>query len=72
MVVPSNMFAEVASCIGQEPEVYRFGENIIDKRQVFFSTDMSFALVNIRPVVPGEFHSSNLIDIFPAFFSASD
>ncbi|CAN6463755.1 unnamed protein product [Victoria cruziana] len=37
----------------QEPEVYRFGENIIDKRQVFFSTDLSFALVNIRPVVPG-------------------
>ncbi|KAF3784806.1 Bis(5'-adenosyl)-triphosphatase [Nymphaea thermarum] len=33
----------------KEPEVYRFGQIIIDKRQVFFSTNLSFALVNIRP-----------------------
>lgn len=34
-------------------EVYYFGPYKIDQNEVFFTTELSFALVNLRPVVPG-------------------
>jgi bis(5'-adenosyl)-triphosphatase len=34
-------------------EVYYFGPYKIEKNEVFFTTELSFALVNLRPVVPG-------------------
>ncbi|ERN10841.1 hypothetical protein AMTR_s00027p00243450 [Amborella trichopoda] len=36
-----------------DQETFIFGDYNIDKRQVFLTTKLSFALVNIRPVVPG-------------------
>ncbi|KAH9308928.1 hypothetical protein KI387_036839, partial [Taxus chinensis] len=34
-------------------EVYCFGAYKIDKNEVFYATELSYALVNLRPVVPG-------------------
>ncbi|XP_065848150.1 bifunctional bis(5'-adenosyl)-triphosphatase/adenylylsulfatase FHIT-like [Euphorbia lathyris] len=34
-------------------ESYKFGPYGIDAKEVFYSTQLSFALVNLRPVVPG-------------------
>ncbi|XP_011625184.1 bifunctional bis(5'-adenosyl)-triphosphatase/adenylylsulfatase FHIT isoform X6 [Amborella trichopoda] len=41
------------SAKSQDQETFIFGDYNIDKRQVFLTTKLSFALVNIRPVVPG-------------------
>ncbi|KAM0941124.1 putative histidine triad (HIT) protein [Dioscorea sansibarensis] len=35
-----------------EPEAYRFGPYKINCSEVFFRTELSFAFVNLRPVVP--------------------
>nr|XP_011461528.1 PREDICTED: bis(5'-adenosyl)-triphosphatase [Fragaria vesca subsp. vesca] len=34
-------------------ESYNFGPYKIDSREVFYNTNLSYALVNLRPVVPG-------------------
>ncbi|OMO80861.1 Histidine triad (HIT) protein [Corchorus capsularis] len=34
-------------------ESYKFGPYPIDPKEVFYSTPLSYALVNLRPVVPG-------------------
>ncbi|KAM5582900.1 hypothetical protein ABKV19_003018 [Rosa sericea] len=34
-------------------ESYTFGSYKIDSREVFYNTNLSYALVNLRPVVPG-------------------
>ncbi|PRQ34886.1 putative adenylylsulfatase [Rosa chinensis] len=34
-------------------ESYTFGPYKIDSREVFYNTNLSYALVNMRPVVPG-------------------
>ncbi|XP_039132664.1 bifunctional bis(5'-adenosyl)-triphosphatase/adenylylsulfatase FHIT [Dioscorea cayenensis subsp. rotundata] len=36
-----------------EPETYKFGPYKISGSEVFFRTELSFAFVNLRPVVPG-------------------
>lgn len=36
-----------------EAEHYKFGPYKIDSSEVFFSTKFSYALVNLRPLVPG-------------------
>ncbi|XP_073023093.1 bifunctional bis(5'-adenosyl)-triphosphatase/adenylylsulfatase FHIT-like isoform X1 [Primulina eburnea] len=57
--VPSN-FARASSSFEQPPteanmdsESYMFGTYKIDPREVFYSTQLSYALVNLRPLVPG-------------------
>ncbi|XP_078168646.1 bifunctional bis(5'-adenosyl)-triphosphatase/adenylylsulfatase FHIT-like [Carex rostrata] len=37
----------------EEREVFTFGPYKKDRREVFYSTPLSYALVNIRPVLPG-------------------
>lgn len=36
-----------------EPTTYTFGPHKIDRSGVFYSTPLSYAMVNLRPVVPG-------------------
>ncbi|CAI9776546.1 unnamed protein product [Fraxinus pennsylvanica] len=36
-----------------DSESYMFGPHRIDLKQVFYSTQLSYALVNLKPVVPG-------------------
>ncbi|XP_076917552.1 bifunctional bis(5'-adenosyl)-triphosphatase/adenylylsulfatase FHIT-like isoform X1 [Bidens hawaiensis] len=36
-----------------EVQQYKFGPYKIDQKEVFYSTDLSYALVNLRPVLPG-------------------
>ncbi|KAI7732824.1 hypothetical protein M8C21_020224 [Ambrosia artemisiifolia] len=36
-----------------EAEHYKFGPYKIDEREVFYSTHLSYALVNLRPLLPG-------------------
>ncbi|XP_006355760.1 bis(5'-adenosyl)-triphosphatase [Solanum tuberosum] len=36
-----------------EATSYMFGPYKIDKKEVFYSTDFSYALVNLRPLLPG-------------------
>ncbi|CAN6559176.1 unnamed protein product [Malus baccata var. baccata] len=36
-------------------ESFKFGPYNIDSREVFYSTKLSYALVNLRPLVPGTF-----------------
>lgn len=38
---------------GGEGEQYRFGPYKIDPREVFYSTSLSYAMVNLRPLLPG-------------------
>ncbi|KAG9443385.1 hypothetical protein H6P81_014725 [Aristolochia fimbriata] len=37
-----------------EPEYYTFGLHKIHRKLVFYSTQLSFAMVNLRPALPGE------------------
>ncbi|XP_031266560.1 bifunctional bis(5'-adenosyl)-triphosphatase/adenylylsulfatase FHIT-like [Pistacia vera] len=41
------------STIKMSTEAYKFGPYKIDAKEVFYSTNLSFAMVNLRPVVPG-------------------
>ncbi|KAK9178214.1 hypothetical protein WN944_024383 [Citrus x changshan-huyou] len=41
-------------------EQYAFGPFKIDPRQVFYSTPLSYALVNLRPLLPGEARPCNI------------
>ncbi|XP_073140671.1 bifunctional bis(5'-adenosyl)-triphosphatase/adenylylsulfatase FHIT [Henckelia pumila] len=55
--VPSNL-TRASSSFLQPPtemgsESYMFGPYKIDAREVFYSTQLSYALVNLRPLVPG-------------------
>lgn len=43
----------MASHCAAAEEGYYFGPYKIEKSEVFFTTELSFALVNLRPVVPG-------------------
>ncbi|KAI5679836.1 hypothetical protein M9H77_01063 [Catharanthus roseus] len=43
-----------------ETEYYKFGPYKIDPKEVFYSTDLSYAMVNLRPVVPGNCSLLNL------------
>ncbi|XP_074307721.1 bifunctional bis(5'-adenosyl)-triphosphatase/adenylylsulfatase FHIT [Silene latifolia] len=36
-----------------ESEVYTFGPYKIDMKEVFYSTNLSYAMVNLRPLLPG-------------------
>ncbi|KAJ4771985.1 Bis(5'-adenosyl)-triphosphatase [Rhynchospora pubera] len=38
---------------GGEGERYQFGPYKIDPREVFYSTSLSYAMVNLRPLLPG-------------------
>ncbi|XP_020525914.1 bifunctional bis(5'-adenosyl)-triphosphatase/adenylylsulfatase FHIT isoform X2 [Amborella trichopoda] len=49
-LVSGSALGPYLSC---DQETFIFGDYNIDKRQVFLTTKLSFALVNIRPVVPG-------------------
>ncbi|KAJ0099243.1 hypothetical protein Patl1_20500 [Pistacia atlantica] len=40
------------STIKMSTEAYKFGPYKIDAKEVFYSTNLSFAMVNLRPVVP--------------------
>ncbi|KAK4440920.1 Bifunctional bis(5'-adenosyl)-triphosphatase/adenylylsulfatase FHIT [Sesamum alatum] len=44
-----------------ESESYAFGPYKIGAKEVFYSTQLSYALVNLRPVVPGHILYSVLI-----------
>ncbi|KAM3325860.1 bifunctional bis(5'-adenosyl)-triphosphatase/adenylylsulfatase FHIT [Capsicum chacoense] len=43
-----------------EASSYMFGPYKIDKKEVFYSTDLSYALVNLRPLLPGVKYSGLL------------
>lgn len=49
-------------------EAYQFGPYTIDAKEVFCSTNLSFAMVNLRPVVPGTFFYLFLSLIAPGCF----
>ncbi|KAJ0770480.1 putative histidine triad (HIT) protein [Helianthus annuus] len=42
-----------SSSTEMETEHYKFGAYKIDQREVFYSTHLSYALVNLRPLLPG-------------------
>ncbi|KAL7582270.1 hypothetical protein Lser_V15G42070 [Lactuca serriola] len=44
--------ASFASSTQMEAEHYKFGPYKIDQKEVFYSTDLSYALVNLRPLLP--------------------
>lgn len=37
-----------------EAKQYKFGPHMIDQQDVFYTTDLSYAFVNLRPVLPGK------------------
>ncbi|VAI03842.1 unnamed protein product [Triticum turgidum subsp. durum] len=37
----------------EEPPLYKFGPYKIDAREVFHATPLSYAMVNLRPLLPG-------------------
>jgi hypothetical protein len=39
--------------MGEQPAQYKFGPYKIDAREVFHSTPLSYAMVNLRPLLPG-------------------
>jgi hypothetical protein len=41
---------------GMEPS-YKFGPYKIDAREVFHATPLSYAMVNLRPLLPGKFRA---------------
>ncbi|CAM8984496.1 unnamed protein product [Rhodiola kirilowii] len=45
-------------------ESYAFGPYKIDPTEVFYSTQLSYAMVNLRPVVPGHILLIKLQDCF--------
>ncbi|WMV46560.1 hypothetical protein MTR67_039945 [Solanum verrucosum] len=47
-----------------EATSYMFGPYKIDKKEVFYSTDFSYALVNLRPLLPGISHLNWISCIF--------
>jgi hypothetical protein len=53
----------------EEGEVFTFGPYKKDRREVFYSTPLSYALVNLRPVLPGTSFSyldfASLISLHP-------
>ncbi|MFS7954638.1 putative HIT-like superfamily protein [Helianthus anomalus] len=46
-----------SSTTEMETEHYKFGAYKIDEREVFYSTHLSYALVNLRPLLPGNYSS---------------
>ncbi|KAJ4786979.1 Bis(5'-adenosyl)-triphosphatase [Rhynchospora pubera] len=44
---------------GGEGERYQFGPYKIDPREVFYSTSLSYAMVNLRPLLPGHILSEH-------------
>ncbi|XP_039009336.1 bifunctional bis(5'-adenosyl)-triphosphatase/adenylylsulfatase FHIT-like isoform X1 [Hibiscus syriacus] len=49
----TTSFSAAASSAKMSTEFYTFGPYKIDPKEVFFSTPLSYAMVNLRPVVPG-------------------
>ncbi|KAK9053728.1 hypothetical protein SSX86_024802 [Deinandra increscens subsp. villosa] len=45
--------ASSSSSTRMEAGHYKFGPYQIDQKEVFYSTDLSYALVNLRPLLPG-------------------
>ncbi|KAM3312096.1 hypothetical protein ACQJBY_032223 [Aegilops geniculata] len=41
----------------EEPPRYKFGPYKIDAREVFHATPLSYAMVNLRPLLPGSLES---------------
>lgn len=55
-LLPRLRFDRRLACVrmeGGEGEKYRFGPYKIDPREVFYSTSLSYAMVNLRPLLPG-------------------
>ncbi|XXG68240.1 hypothetical protein AAC387_Pa06g1372 [Persea americana] len=52
-----------------ESEHYKFGPYKIDPKEVFYSTGLSYAFVNLRPILPG--HILLLMISFALGFDAS-
>lgn len=55
-LLPRLRFDRRLACVrmeGGEGENYRFGPYKIDPREVFYSTSLSYAMVNLRPLLPG-------------------
>ncbi|PIN14656.1 hypothetical protein CDL12_12713 [Handroanthus impetiginosus] len=53
---PGRAFSSVAHNppkAQMESESYSFGPYTISSKEVFYTTQLSFAFVNLRPVVPG-------------------
>ncbi|KAL4610991.1 hypothetical protein ACB092_08G091800 [Castanea dentata] len=45
-------------------EHYMFGTYKIHQNEVFYSTQLSYAFVNLRPVVPGHILSSSTLELY--------
>ncbi|KVH94151.1 Histidine triad, conserved site-containing protein [Cynara cardunculus var. scolymus] len=54
-----------------EAEQYKFGPYKIDSKEVFYSTDLSYALVNLRPLLPGNSITHNPLLTFYLFLTYS-
>ncbi|XP_062016085.1 bifunctional bis(5'-adenosyl)-triphosphatase/adenylylsulfatase FHIT-like [Rosa rugosa] len=50
-LIPTRFFSTTSTKMALES--YTFGPYKIDSREVFYNTNLSYALVNMRPVVPG-------------------
>lgn len=50
MSISTNMVQQMST------ECYKFGPYKIDSKEVFYSTALSYAMVNLRPVVPGNYY----------------
>ncbi|XP_076940124.1 bifunctional bis(5'-adenosyl)-triphosphatase/adenylylsulfatase FHIT-like [Bidens hawaiensis] len=48
-----------------EPEHYKFGPYTIYQKEAFYSTDLSYAFVNLRPVLPGIFRDEPHVLVVP-------
>nr|CAB3490759.1 unnamed protein product [Digitaria exilis] len=44
---------------------YKFGPYMIDAREVFHATPLSYAMVNLRPLLPGNIPSLGALHFFP-------
>ncbi|GAB4824301.1 hypothetical protein Ancab_007187 [Ancistrocladus abbreviatus] len=48
-----SLCARFISSSKMASEHYTFGPYKIDQKEVFYSTDLSYAMVNLRPLLPG-------------------
>ncbi|KAI3508002.1 hypothetical protein L1887_23001 [Cichorium endivia] len=55
--------ASFGSSSQMEAEHYKFGPYKIDQKEVFYSTNLSYALVNLRPLLPGHILEQRFVDL---------
>lgn len=55
-----TFFVVGLTCGMDDHEIYKFGHCQIKRAQVFYKTQLSFAFVNIKPVLPGHILLFNL------------